>query len=85
MKSEREIYADYKAELAVICALDRSYYLNVCPTRADRSNYYTRQDHLKEIRSRFYPELAAVRRRNLRQFCRRLVRTGHYVDVVLRS
>ena len=47
----------YAAELAEIAALDRSYYLNPCPTRTDRSNYAARQAHLEELRFQFYAKI----------------------------
>jgi hypothetical protein len=62
MDMEREIRIRYEAELAAIAALDRSYYLNPDPSRADRLNYATRQDQLVALRSRLYAELKMARK-----------------------
>jgi hypothetical protein len=61
MDTEREIRIRYEAKFAAIAALDRSYYLNPAPSRAERLNYATRQDHMAELRSRLYAELRIAR------------------------
>jgi len=58
---EAETYKRYEAELAAIAARDRDYYVNATPTPADRAGYFQRQDHLEQIRARFYAELSRVR------------------------
>ena len=61
MECESEICRRYAAELAAIAALDRGYYLNATPTRADRAGYVRRQAHMERVRARFYAELSTVR------------------------
>jgi hypothetical protein len=62
--TEAEIYIRYEAELAEIAALDSVYYLKAAASRADRANYYRRQDRLEQVRARLYAELSTVRRRD---------------------
>ena len=61
MDIEAETCKRYQAELAAIAALDRDYYVNSMPTPADRAGYFRRQDHLEQVRARFYAELSTVR------------------------
>lgn len=71
MGTEDQICERYEAELAIIAALDRHYYLTSSATLAQRSDYAARQDQLEEIRRRFYAELKACRERyGFRQFRR---------------
>jgi hypothetical protein len=63
MDTETEISICYEAELAEIADLDRIYYLNAAASRADRADYYRRQDQLGQIRSRLYAELSAARKK----------------------
>lgn len=62
MEIEDQICRHYEAELAAIAALDRRYYLNRYPSRADRCDYAARQVQWENVRSRFYAELTAFRR-----------------------
>jgi len=68
METEDKLSARYEAELAAIAAIDRRYYLNPCPSRAEHSDYAARQDRLEESRSRLYAELASLRQ--IRRFRR---------------
>ncbi len=61
MKTESEIFAQYEAELAAIAELDRSYYLNPSPTRAERAGYQQRLEQAEQIRSRLHTELRDTR------------------------
>jgi hypothetical protein len=63
MDREAEIYIRYEAELAEIAALDRLYYQTVAASRADRADYYRRQDQLGQIRTRLYAELSAEKKK----------------------
>ena len=63
MDRETEIYIRCEAELAEIAALDRLYYQTVAASRADRADYYRRQDQLEQIRTRLYAELGAARKK----------------------
>ena len=76
MDLEDRIRKSYARELAAIAVLDRAYYLNPCPSRADRSNYAARQEQAQAIRSKFYAELAAARASDVRppRGCRFLAR-----------
>lgn len=56
METEHHLCVRFEAELAAIAALDRAYYLNPCPTLAERRNYAARKLQLEEVRSRFYRE-----------------------------
>ena len=58
--SEPAIYTRYAAELEAIAALDRQYYLNPSPNRAERASYQKRQEYLEQIRQRLYKELCAT-------------------------
>ena len=58
--AEDKICSRYGVQLAAITALDRSYYLNPCPTRNERANYALRQAQLEELRFRFYAEHATL-------------------------
>ncbi len=64
MDTETEIPICYEAELAEIAELDRLYYQQAVASRADRADYYRRQDHLERIRARLYSELRAERKKN---------------------
>lgn len=73
METEDRILARFEAELATIAALDRLYYLNLCPSADDRREYAARQIKLEGTRFRFYAELAYIRRcRQLRR-CRSII------------
>lgn len=61
METEGQLCARYQKQMAAIAALDRRYYLNPCPTIAERRNYATRQAQLEAIRSLLYADLAALR------------------------
>ena len=78
METEDQLYARYEAELALIAAVDRCYYLSPCPTLAERRNYAARQVQLEELRVRFYIDLNTCRLKHLymRQFrrCRSVIR-----------
>lgn len=63
MDTETEISICYETELAEIAALDRLYYQTVAASRADRADYYRRQDRLGQIRTRLYAELSAARKK----------------------
>jgi hypothetical protein len=64
MSTESEIYIRCEAELAEIAALDRLYYQTVAASRADRAEYYRRQDQLERVRARLYTELSAEKKKN---------------------
>ena len=78
MGNEDQLCRRYEAALAAIATLDRRYYLNPCPSRAERCDYAARQDLLEEIRSRLYAELALLR--HIRQFrrCRSIIRRSRF-------
>ena len=77
METEDQISRCYEAELAAIADLDRRYYLNRAPTRADRSDYAARQVQWENVRSRFYVELAAFRQSGPQfRSCRSVIRTS---------
>jgi len=63
MDTETEISICYEAELAEIANLDRIYYLNAAASRADRADYYKRQDRLEQVRTRLYAELSTARKK----------------------
>jgi hypothetical protein len=63
MDPKTEIAIRYEAELAEIAALDRLYYQTVAASRADRADYYRRQEQLERIRTRLYAELSAEKKR----------------------
>jgi hypothetical protein len=63
MDTETEIAICYEAELAEIAFLDRLYYQKAAPSRADRADYYRRQDQLERVRARLYAELSAARKK----------------------
>jgi len=63
MDTETEICIRYEAELAEIALLDRLYYQKAGASRADRANYYRRQDQLERVRARLCAELSAKKRR----------------------
>ncbi|HWO32784.1 MAG TPA: hypothetical protein VNO32_28640 [Candidatus Acidoferrum sp.] len=64
MDTETEISISYDAELAEIAELDRLYYQQAAASRADRADYYRRQDRLERVRARLYAELSAERKKN---------------------
>jgi hypothetical protein len=64
MDTETEISICYEAELAEIAELDRHYYQRATASRADRADYYRRQDQLERARARLYVELSAERKKN---------------------
>ena len=64
MDTETEISICYEAELAEIAELDRLYYQQAAASRADRADYYRRQDQLERARARLYVELSAERKKN---------------------
>jgi hypothetical protein len=81
METVHEICSRYEAELARIATLDRVYYLNPCPSRAERTNYAIRQSELEALRYQLYAELAALREirasRRCGSFIRRRSRNHH--------
>ena len=76
METEYEICKRYAAQLAAIAALDRSYYLNPCANRTDRSDYAARQNYLQEMRFQFYADLASLQHNGFvpHRHCRSLIR-----------
>jgi len=64
MNKEAEIYIRCDAELAEIEALDRLYYQKAAVSRADRADYYRRQEQLERVRARLYAELSAEKQKN---------------------
>jgi hypothetical protein len=64
MDRETEIYIRCEAELAEIAALDHLYYQIVAASRADRADYYRRQNQLERVRARLYAELSAEKKKN---------------------
>jgi len=64
MDTETDICRSFESQLAVIAALDHAYYINPAPTAKDQSDYFGREQRLRQIRFRFYAELDAFRSRN---------------------
>ena len=64
MGTETEISICYEAELAEIAEPDRLYYQQATASRADRADYYGRQDRLERARARLYVELSAEKKKN---------------------
>jgi hypothetical protein len=62
MDTETEIFIRYEAELAEIARLDRLYYQKAAAGRADRADYYRRQDQLERVRARLCVELSAEKK-----------------------
>lgn len=75
MDTEEDICKRYETELATIARLDRRYYLNPCPSLAERRDYAAREAQREAIRRRLYADLAAVRTHDPRQHrcCRSIV------------
>ena len=64
MDTNTDICRRFESQLAVIFAMDHSYYINPDPTAKDRSDYFAREQRLEQIRLRFYAELDALYSQN---------------------
>ncbi len=60
MEKEADDIQRYAAELDEIARLDRRFYLNSAPSRAERASYALRQEHLNKIRNLFSPQLGLI-------------------------
>jgi len=78
MELEDLIYVRYSRELAAIAALDRKYYVDPCPSPADRRDYAARQEQLETLRTRLYTDLAALRACREFRPCRSVIRRSRF-------
>ncbi len=77
MEAEKQLCLRFEAELAGIAELDRLYYLNPCPTLAERRDYAARQIRLEEMRLRFYSGFVVCHQESVSPFhprCRSIIR-----------